>query len=80
MVDLQKAAQKLRRRARTSRDFMEAEQIGLPFPKVMTYAHSLLGELFSSISITYVLLQNLGFAWIASAHFVCVISPLYRTN
>jgi len=32
MVDLLKAAQKLRRRARTSRDSMNAELVGLPPP------------------------------------------------
>jgi hypothetical protein len=52
MVDLLKAAQKLRRRARTPRDFMEAEPIGLPRPQVVTCAHSLLGELFSIINNT----------------------------
>ena len=62
MVDLLKDAQKLRRRARTPRDFMEAEPIGLPLPQVVICAHSLLGELFSIINITFVLLQNLGFA------------------
>jgi hypothetical protein len=62
MVDLLKAAQKLRRRARTSRDFMEAEPIGLPLPQLVAYAHSLVEELFSTIYITYVLLENSGFA------------------
>ena len=62
VVDLLKTAQKLRRRARTPRDFMKVEPIGLPLPQVVTCAHSLLGELFSIINITYVLLQNLGFA------------------
>jgi hypothetical protein len=62
MVDLLKAAQKLKRHARTPRDFTEAKPIGLPLPQVVTCAHSLLGELFSSINITNVLLQNLGFA------------------
>jgi hypothetical protein len=80
MVDLLKAAQKLTRRARTPIDFMEAEPIGLPLPQVVTCAHSILGELVSIINITYVLLQNMGFAYIASAHFVCEISPLYRTD
>jgi hypothetical protein len=41
---------------------MEAKPIGLPLPQVVTCAHSLLGELFSFINITFVLLQNLGFA------------------
>ena len=40
MVDLLKAAQNLRRHARTSRDFMEAEPIGLPLPQVVACAHS----------------------------------------
>jgi hypothetical protein len=48
MVDLLKAVQKLRRRARTSRDFMEVEPFGLPFPQVVTCAHNLLEELFST--------------------------------
>jgi hypothetical protein len=52
MVDLLKATQKLRRRMRTPRDFMEAEPIGLPRPQVVTCVHSLLGELFSVINNT----------------------------
>ena len=62
MVDLLKAAQKLKRRARTLRDSMNAEPVGLPPPQEVACDHSLLGELFLFINITYELLQNLGFA------------------
>ena len=62
MVDLLKAAQKLKRRLRTLRDSMNAEPVGLPPPQEVACDHSLLGELFPSINITYVLLQTLGVA------------------
>ena len=62
MVDLLEAAQKLRRHARTSRDSMSVEPLGLPPPQEVACDNSLLGELFPSINIIYVLLQNLGFA------------------
>jgi hypothetical protein len=58
MVDLLKAAQKLRRRARTSRDFMEAKPSGLPLLQLVACTHGLIVELFSTIYITYVLLEN----------------------
>jgi hypothetical protein len=38
MIDLLKAAQKLRRRARTPRDFMKAEPINLPLAQVALIA------------------------------------------
>jgi hypothetical protein len=41
---------------------MNAESVGLPPPQEVACAHNLLGELISSINITYVLLQNFGFA------------------
>jgi len=56
------APQKLRSHTRTSKDSMNTEPVGLPPPQVVACAHSLLGELFPSINITYVLLQNMGFA------------------
>ena len=49
MVDLLKAVQKLRRRARTSRESMNAKPVVLPPPQEVACDHSLLGELFPSI-------------------------------